>query len=450
MQQPAVLSNNTTAAAAPAVRYATALLGDVVSPTCGLAFNVTAMSLRPQLMAVERKANTYSLLLSFVCFAQIALLLMQLRLSNTQAGAAKISILCVCGQAMLDAALCIAHLMLSAAMPNTFFGNFMWISILKLVLFGVFEMRTVVTVYQARFSNEISSEGWDGLRRRLATVHLRFYAALFAAVFVSMYSRNVPVVLVFLFYSFWVPQIVYNVQSGTRKAFHPAYYVGTSITRLFVPFYIFGCPKNFLLVLFDRAHGIVASATESTPAAAASAASSSLVPYSVLSCVVLLVWMGLQVGVLATQDLWGPRWFVPQSLFPRAYDYNRPVPSHLLHRGQDPPPAPAPPAVAVAVAVAEGGPPEGSPPSSSSSSARGWSRLSTEDSTHAPPSASPDVESGGLCECVICYNAVEVERGRYMITPCDHLFHTECLTRWLSVKMECPVCRSSLPELEET
>jgi hypothetical protein len=446
MQQPTVPTttsnsnskNNATALDQDAILYATSLLGDLASPTCGLVFNMSAMSLRPQLMAVERKADTYSLLVSFICVAQISLLLMQLRMSNTQAGAAKVSIMCVCGQAMLDAALCIAHLILSAALPNTFFGHFMWIAILKLVLFGVFEMRTVVTVYQARFSHEISSEGWDGLRRRLAAVHLRFYAALFVAVFVSLYSRSFPVVLVFLFYSFWVPQIVYNVTAGSRKAFHPLYVAGMTITRLFVPLYIFGCPKNFLLVLFDRSHGIVAaSATESAPAAAAAA---SMVPYSLLSCVVLLVWMGLQVGVLFSQDLWGPRWFVPQSLFPRAYDYGRPVPSHLLRRGQDASSPPSPPAPA-----ATGG---------------GWSRLSTDDpssstsSINAPPAAAddaaPDVESGGLCECVICYNAVEVEPGRYMITPCDHLFHKACLSQWLAVKMECPVCRSALPELDET
>jgi len=152
------------------------------------------------------------------------------------------------------------------------------------------------------------------------------------------------------------------------------------------------------------------------------------------------VWMGLQVGVLFSQDLWGPRWFVPQSLFPRAYDYGRPVPSHLLRRGQDASSPPSPPAPA-----ATGG---------------GWSRLSTDDpssstsSINAPPAAAddaaPDVESGGLCECVICYNAVEVEPGRYMITPCDHLFHKACLSQWLAVKMECPVCRSVLPELDET
>ena len=144
-----------------------------------------------------------------------------------------------------------AHLVLSAALPSTFFGNFMWVAILKLLLFGVFEMRTVVSIYQvtplaltpyitpspftvvsiyqvtplaltpyitpspytvvsiyqSRFSHELSLEGWEGLRRRLAVVHIRFYGALFVAVLLALYLRNKPVLLIPLFYSFWIPQV---------------------------------------------------------------------------------------------------------------------------------------------------------------------------------------------------------------------------------------------------
>jgi hypothetical protein len=88
-------------------------------------------------------------------------------------------------------------------------------------------MRTIVTIYQSRYANEISSErGYDGVRQRLAALHIRFYIALFVAVFLAVYSRNYPVIAVFIFYSYWVPQVVWNVTSGTRKPFNPAYYIG--------------------------------------------------------------------------------------------------------------------------------------------------------------------------------------------------------------------------------
>lgn len=36
---------------------------------------------------------------------------------------------------------------------------------------------------------------------------------------------------------------------------------------------------------------------------------------------------------------------------------------------------------------------------------------------------------------------------RYMKTPCNHLFHIQCLTRWMQSKLVCPYCRSTLPQL---
>ena len=34
----------------------------------------------------------------------------------------------------------------------------------------------------------------------------------------------------------------------------------------------------------------------------------------------------------------------------------------------------------------------------------------------------------------------------YYETPCLHVYHKECLLKWLKVRLECPVCRNSLPK----
>ena len=39
-------------------------------------------------------------------------------------------------------------------------------------------------------------------------------------------------------------------------------------------------------------------------------------------------------------------------------------------------------------------------------------------------------------------------KKKYMVTPCDHVFHTICLEKWLKMKSECPYCRRILPPLE--
>ncbi|KAF7770944.1 hypothetical protein Agabi119p4_6918 [Agaricus bisporus var. burnettii] len=38
-------------------------------------------------------------------------------------------------------------------------------------------------------------------------------------------------------------------------------------------------------------------------------------------------------------------------------------------------------------------------------------------------------------------------RKEYSLAPCHHLFHTDCLEKWIAIKTICPQCRRSLPPL---
>ncbi len=54
-------------------------------------------------------------------------------------------------QSLLDANLCMAHLLLSFAFPAIFFASFIWICVLKMLLFSVLLMRFITNTYQARY-----------------------------------------------------------------------------------------------------------------------------------------------------------------------------------------------------------------------------------------------------------------------------------------------------------
>jgi hypothetical protein len=52
-------------------------------------------------------------------------------------------------------------------------------------------------------------------------------------------------------------------------------------------------------------------------------------------------------------------------------------------------------------------------------------------------------------ECSVCLTQMEPGEDA-MGTPCGHLFHRECLTRWMDMQMVCPLCRRPLPGPDET
>lgn len=57
-----------------------------------------------------------------------------------------------------------------------------------------------------------------------------------------------------------------------------------------------------------------------------------------------------------------------------------------------------------------------------------------------------DIEANTLNDCAICLEEVKSQNLKeVMITPCDHLFHTNCLMTWMEHQLKCPVCRSILP-----
>lgn len=50
-------------------------------------------------------------------------------------------------------------------------------------------------------------------------------------------------------------------------------------------------------------------------------------------------------------------------------------------------------------------------------------------------------------DCAVCMMSVNGVDAEHMLTPCNHLFHRDCLKQWLEHKHECPTCRAQLPTL---
>ena len=112
-----------------------------------------------------------------------------------------------------------------------------------------------------------------------------------------------------MYLSFWVPQIKRNIIRNCRKALRWEFVVGQSVLRLLPFYYFYTFPRNVLYVKPDG-HAMA----------------------------VLVAWVWLQVCVLASHELLGPRFFVPDGWAPPAYDYHP-----VLREGDEEAGAPAMP-----------------------------------------------------------------------------------------------------------
>lgn len=224
----------------------------------------------------------------------------------------------------------------------------------------------------------------------------------------------------FIYLSFWVPQIYRNIMRNCRKALRWEYVIGISVVRS-VPIAYFYLKEDNVLFAKTDWYGFA----------------------------VLAGWLWIQIFVLATQEVLGPRFLVKEGWAPPAYDY------HPILR-EDEEGATMPLNVTTADATS---------PTTIEASA------STEDGGGSKSAGEGRGKGKGkkVFDCSICAQDIEVpviqagadensvagmggtgmilQRRQYMVTPCRHIFHSACLEGWMRYRLQCPNCRESLPPL---
>ncbi|KJE96786.1 hypothetical protein CAOG_07055 [Capsaspora owczarzaki ATCC 30864] len=303
------------------------------------------------------QATNYLTVLVLLTLLEIYFITQQIKRSHTPSAAAKVSLLTIGAQTIMDNYMILAYLTVGAL-----FRQLLPVlgvaALVKFIVFSLFETRYLILLWRSRRELDPNADNSiETIRREVSMFYTRMYLALLIGIFVGYSWLSHIKLLLFVAFSFWVPQIAHNSVRGTNGGLNHKYTIGISCTRLIAPLYFFACPFN------------VVNAPD--------------VPYAAM----LVGWVALQVVVLLLQDMLGSRFFIPALFLPKEYDYYRKV-------------------------------------------------VFTSLTGYDPETARTD--------CVVCMNEIPYTRRGYMITPCSHIFHTDCLQRWMDVKMQCPTCRQHL------
>ncbi|KAL7625706.1 hypothetical protein AAE478_004928 [Parahypoxylon ruwenzoriense] len=217
-------------------------------------------------------------------------------------------------------------------------------------------------------------------------------------------------ILLFGYLSLWIPQIYRNVYRNCRRALSWRFVIGQSTLRLLPIAYFYILPNNFAFAEPDWK-----------------------------AFTVLGGWLWIQMWALAAQSVLGPRFGVPKGWMPEAWEY------HPVLREDN---------------IEAGGLPIGlvSAPSSPTSPERVRTGEEGKDKKQRT--------NTHVIDCAICREVLEVPvvragdddptaggvagvfaRRIYMVTPCRHIFHSQCLEGWMRFRLQCPICREELPPL---
>ena len=250
-------------------------------------------------------------------------------------------------------------------------------------------------------------------RNEMGALYTRFYFLLMGTLFLSLHATGWPNMLrslyanllALIYLSLWIPQIYRNTIRNCRKALRWEFVLGQSILRL-IPFvYLYAITDNVLFISTDR-----------------------------YAAYVLIGWVWIQVCALFSQEILGPRFFIPNGWAPPAYDYYP-----VLREDDEEAGATMP------IGFTE----------------------ATSDSEPASPSEESKKNGNWTFDCAICMQTIDVpvmsavgegdtgsslatslfSRRAYMVTPCRHIFHSPCLEGWMRYRLQCPICRENLPPL---
>eukprot|EP01055_Gregarina_sp_Pseudo9_P005594 Gregarina_sp_Pseudo_9__5593@NODE_75_length_4573_cov_6_198721_g69_i0_p2_GENE_NODE_75_length_4573_cov_6_198721_g69_i0NODE_75_length_4573_cov_6_198721_g69_i0_p2_ORF_typecomplete_len659_score90_67zfRING_2/PF13639_6/1e10zfC3HC4_2/PF13923_6/2_2e03zfC3HC4_2/PF13923_6/1_3e08zfrbx1/PF12678_7/3e08zfC3HC4_3/PF13920_6/4_8e08zfRING_5/PF14634_6/5_4e07zfANAPC11/PF12861_7/3_3e06DUF2921/PF11145_8/6_8e06ProkRING_4/PF14447_6/1_4e05FANCL_C/PF11793_8/0_00079zfC3HC4/PF00097_25/0_00062zfRING_11/PF17123_5/0_00076Zn_rib len=282
------------------------------------------------------------------------------------------------------------------------------VGLLKIVLVAAVEMRWLIVLQRARSTQRRQLEGDHNPLAWVKDMNkfIRWFAvfvvvALFVA---SRLFESFPEPVVILLCLFLVPQIIYNIYSGTRHPFHTSFILGILICRFVLPYLLWSKTGEEL----RPTPPVISSFAEEEawPSWFVSPRIPSMFLDSIFGTLprrpnslmlsLIMVILAAQGIYLWLQNAWSPRaglppWFCDKFL-PLVFDYELDVTRVAAIKQQ----------------------------------------------------ADPSIT---MVDCVICMTGVKFADRQCVVTPCEHFFHKECLIKWMDVKLECPTCRRPLPPM---
>ena len=271
--------------------------------------------------------------------------------------------------------------------------NYVSVIVWYFVLFCFVDYRLLLYVWRYQNHREFDELTEHQFRNKLYFFQMKIYLVILVYLyFMWRYFLNINLVLLNSFVL--VPQILHHIQSPEPPTFNKSFLVMFTALKYLIFMYLRGCPNNILQIRYYYCLPLMGLA------------------------VIFVSWM-----LLYHQENYGSRGFLPKLFKGNHYEYwiemteftkTNVKDQEKLKEAQD--------EFSCCICLT--------------------SLLNEENNNPKDESINRKLKSKVL-------NRILKDKGQkyLMKTPCGHAFHADCLMRWMEIKMECPNCRTHLPQI---
>lgn len=365
--------------------------------------NVTINTIITNNENLRQKVRIYSFILSmFGLFEIYHILKLIMKVNDNNEYGNKLSILSITINCYFKVLICIVHFFLSiSTMDEDMSYQFGVPTIIYFFGFTGFELKLLLLVFRTRNDNNINQFIY---RKRLLCLYVFFYVSLSLMVLnIKECLKNFYLILLVYIFS-WLSQILFSIITNTRPPMSRMYIICLSLSKLYLPIYL----KAFDGNIFD------------------------LKPSYLKVCLIVMIII-VEIIVLLLQKSFGARTILPKKYRKRGFDYYKDKVNIEMHVSKNPNCVIC--LESLMVEVDE---------NFNTIQKKEKTKNSCNKITHL---CFLDKVTRKIKRWIDNMEG-KTTKKKYMITPCDHVFHTVCLEKWMRQKNECPYCKGVLPPIE--
>lgn len=422
---------------------------------CGITLNSALVKDKFSYNEALQQINVYILITSIISIISVAsTILLNYQLSSRDQNISAISLITISQNILWHSYCCMSHISFGLQY-FTFFHKFCIIMGLNLFCYSIVDLRLLFTFWKIK-SRFVPS---DILVKSRMRFYLLFYGIFFSFFFCLVRFFYDKLWISIMIFFLWTPQIISNVMKNNKIGIPFFYILISTLDRLAVPLYFRGYDDNFMRTkgkgnfIFFAVNGTY-----------------------ILFCVI----------VLYLQMILGPRFFLPKKLRGNTFDYYKTKQELLLIK----------PNVAEEDCVICLMPifkqeeedelkkatkkkahqehllkVDNVIPVETNTNLNDSRNVKSED-VSIPVNNQIEIEEGNdtneiktqektkclkttmSLKCLFCsifqlcftfYKLKEnLHNKKYMLTPCNHSFHSICLEEWFAHKKDCPNCRTEM------